>query len=219
MFVLLMLSVMIAIAAGSHSNYNQFNKQQYQNVQQSQSGHYQNYQHQAHHSQFNKPQQHQQPPHHFQQQQAFQPNRNVIPITSYKNEMSPDGSYQYSYSTGNGIKADESGYLKNVGQQKAQVVQGSYSYTSPEGQPIQVRYQADEYGFRAEGAHLPTSPPIPEAIQKSLQLIARTQPAPATHNYGGWSAQPQKQQHQQPQSHQNQQQQSHQQWQQPKRWN
>lgn len=47
--------------------------------------------------------------------------------------MSPDGSYQYSYSTGNGIKADESGYLKNLGQQKAQVVQGSYSYTSPEG--------------------------------------------------------------------------------------
>lgn len=47
--------------------------------------------------------------------------------------MSHDGSYQYSYSTGNGIKADESGYLKNLGANKAQVVQGSYSYTSPEG--------------------------------------------------------------------------------------
>lgn len=30
-------------------------------------------------------------------------------------------------------------------------------------------------GFRAEGAHLPTPPPIPEAIQRSLDLIARTQ--------------------------------------------
>jgi hypothetical protein len=71
--------------------------------------------------------------------------------------MSHDGSYQYSYSTANGIKADESGYVKHLGQQKANVVQGSYSYTSPEGKPISVRYTADEYGFRAEGAHLPTA--------------------------------------------------------------
>ena len=98
--------------------------------------------------------------------------------------MNPDGSYQYSYSTGNGIRADESGFLKNRGtQNQAQVAQGSYSYTSPEGQLIEVRYIADELGFRAEGNHLPKPPPIPEAIQKSLQLIARTQPAPATHNY------------------------------------
>lgn len=96
--------------------------------------------------------------------------------------MNPDGSYQYSYSTGNGIRADETGFLKNRGSQnQAQVAQGSYSYTSPEGQLIEVRYIADELGFRAEGNHLPKPPPIPEAIQKSLQLIARTQPA--THNY------------------------------------
>ena len=66
--------------------------------------------------------------------------------------MSHDGSYQYSYTTGNGIKADETGYLKNRGtQQQAQVAQGSYSYTAPNGQLIEVRYIADENGFRAEG--------------------------------------------------------------------
>lgn len=106
---------------------------------QSQSGHYQNYQHQTHHNQFNQ----QQTPHHqssvaqqqhrYQTQPAFQASRNFIPITSFKNDLSHDGTYQYSYSTGNGIKADESGYLKHLGQNKAQVVQGSYSYTSPEG--------------------------------------------------------------------------------------
>lgn len=37
-------------------------------------------------------------------------------------------------------------------------------------------------GFRAEGAHLPTPPPIPEAIQKSLALIAQTQPVSAQFN-------------------------------------
>lgn len=31
-------------------------------------------------------------------------------------------------------------------------------------------------GFRAEGAHLPTPPPIPEAIAKSLQYIRSVQP-------------------------------------------
>lgn len=31
-------------------------------------------------------------------------------------------------------------------------------------------------GFRASGNHLPTPPPIPPEIQKSLELIARTQP-------------------------------------------
>ncbi|KAG5675023.1 hypothetical protein PVAND_004963 [Polypedilum vanderplanki] len=203
MLAFLTLSVLIAFVSGSQ-NY-AFNKQQQQfhGGVQHQSSAYQNYQHQTHHNQF-KPQQQQAPQHHFQQQASYQPSRNFIPITSYKSDMSHDGSYQYSYSTGNGIKVDESGYLKNLGQQKAQVVQGSYSYTSPEGQPISVRYVSDEYGFRAEGAHLPTSPPIPEAIQKSLQLIARTQPAPATHNFGGWQ----------------QQQQSHQQWQpQSQKWN
>lgn len=48
-------------------------------------------------------------------------------------------------------------------------VHGSYSYTSPEGQVITVNYVADENGFHPTGDHLPTPPPIPDAILKSLQ--------------------------------------------------
>lgn len=59
---------------------------------------------------------------------------------------------------------------------EAENVQGSFSYTSPEGQPIRVTYVADENGFRPEGAHLPTPPPIPEAIARSLAYL-RTQPS------------------------------------------
>lgn len=82
-----------------------------------------------------------------------------------------------SYATGDGQQAAAQGYLKNAGvkDQEAEVIQGSYSYTAPDGTPITVTYIADENGFRAEGAHLPTPPPIPEAIQRSLQLIAQTQ--------------------------------------------
>lgn len=54
----------------------------------------------------------------------------------------------YSYETGNGIVAEEQGYLKNAGnpETEAQVAQGSYSYTGPDGVPITVTYIADENG-------------------------------------------------------------------------
>lgn len=44
--------------------------------------------------------------------------------------------------------SQEQGYLKNAGikDAEAQVAQGSYSYTSPEGVPISVTYVADENG-------------------------------------------------------------------------
>nr|CAD7423102.1 unnamed protein product [Timema monikensis] len=82
-----------------------------------------------------------------------------------------------SYQTGNGISAQEQGYLKNSGikDQEAETVQGSYSYTAPDGTPITVTYTADENGYQAQGAHLPVAPPIPVEIQRSLDLIAATQ--------------------------------------------
>lgn len=53
-----------------------------------------------------------------------------------------------SYETANGIAAQEQGYLKNLGVKdaEAQVAQGSFSYTSPEGIPITITYVADENG-------------------------------------------------------------------------
>lgn len=80
-----------------------------------------------------------------------------------------------SYETGNNIISEESGYVKTIGegedQAEALVQQGSYSYTSPEGQQITIHYTADETGFHATGDHLPTPPPVSEEIQKGLDLI------------------------------------------------
>lgn len=45
-------------------------------------------------------------------------------------------------------------------------------YTSPEGIPIETSYVADENGYQPQGAHLPTPPPIPEAILRSLEYNA-----------------------------------------------
>lgn len=79
----------------------------------------------------------------------------------------------YSYETGNGISAEEQGFLKDPGTEKeAQVAQGRYSYTSPEGQLIEITYTADENGFQPSGDSIPTPPPIPPQIQKALEYLA-----------------------------------------------
>lgn len=79
----------------------------------------------------------------------------------------------YSYETGNNIIAEETGFIKNIGvkDQEALVQQGSFSYTAPDGTLISTSYTADEGGFRVEGSHLPTPPPIPEEIRKALEVI------------------------------------------------
>lgn len=87
-----------------------------------------------------------------------------IPILSFVNENDGDGNYRFSYETGNGIKAQEEGTLKN----EIPSVMGSYSYTNPEGEVVEISYTADENGFVPSGAALPTPPPIPDAIAKAL---------------------------------------------------
>lgn len=89
-----------------------------------------------------------------------------VPILRLENNNNGDGSYQYAYETGDGIQAQEQGSLAS---QDAVAAQGGYSYTAPDGQQISIQYVADENGFQPQGAHLPTPPPIPEAILKSIE--------------------------------------------------
>ncbi|EFA00926.1 pupal cuticle protein 20 [Tribolium castaneum] len=88
-----------------------------------------------------------------------------VPILRLDNNNEGDGNYQYAYETGNGIAAQERGQLRG----DWVAADGSFSFTSPEGQQFSITYTADENGFHPQGAHLPTPPPIPEAILKSIQ--------------------------------------------------
>jgi hypothetical protein len=132
-----------------------------------------------------KPQQ-RQPQQQQQQQQQYQEQRprshestTFIPIIRFDKEQGNDGSYKAAWETGNNIIAQEEGYIKDLGPDpdaagqnlNAQVQQGSYTYTSPEGQVITVNYIADEKGFHPSGDHLPTPPPVSPEVQKGLDLI------------------------------------------------
>ncbi|KAK9869763.1 hypothetical protein WA026_003495 [Henosepilachna vigintioctopunctata] len=107
-----------------------------------------------------------------------------VPIISQNQEVNFDGSYRSSYETGNGISASEQGNLKNAGNPDAEAeeVQGQFQYNAPDGTPIGLQYIANENGFQPQGAHLPTSPPIPEAILRSLEFNERN-PDPDANKY------------------------------------
>lgn len=91
-----------------------------------------------------------------------------------------------SYETANNIYAEETGFLKRSSAgpggpgpaggdseeaDESLVQHGSYSYTAPDGSVITLSYTADEMGFRASGDHIPTPPPVPPEIQRSLDII------------------------------------------------
>ncbi|XP_031640994.1 endocuticle structural glycoprotein SgAbd-2-like [Contarinia nasturtii] len=119
-----------------------------------------------------------------------------IPILSQTDEISPDGSFSYSFETANHIKQQANGYHKTVlvprlrsdGTQTGElesadiIVQtGSYSYLAPDGTLISVQFVADENGFQAFGGHLPTPPSavqLPESImhEQSSQQLTEEQP-------------------------------------------
>ncbi|XP_050466821.1 endocuticle structural glycoprotein SgAbd-4-like [Cataglyphis hispanica] len=96
-------------------------------------------------------------------------------LTLHISGPSPDGSYNYNYETGNGIQAQEQGQLVKIknGKEDALFVQGSFSYSDPDGKLIALNYVADENGFQPTGDHLPTVPPIPSGILKALEYFSQ----------------------------------------------
>lgn len=91
-----------------------------------------------------------------------------------KDERNVDeDSYNYEYETENKIQAQESGRLYYKGSDAETLkTSGFYQYVGDDGVTYRVDYIADENGFQPVGAHLPTPPPIPPAIQRALDYIA-----------------------------------------------
>lgn len=110
------------------------------------------------------------PQHHYHHQQEEEKHQyKHIPILKSESHTDKDGSYKYAFEAANGIHQQEHGYVKNAGskEHEIQVAEGFYSYTDEHGHQVGVHYIADENGFRATGDHLPTPPPLPEALREA----------------------------------------------------
>ncbi|XP_035738867.1 larval cuticle protein LCP-22-like isoform X2 [Vespa mandarinia] len=84
------------------------------------------------------------------------------------------GHYSFAYETEGGILQKESGSRKYAGTpDETQLIQGSVQYNAPDGTPIAMSWTADEFGTQVSGTHIPTPPPIPPAIQRALEWIAK----------------------------------------------
>lgn len=63
----------------------------------------------------------------FAAPQVQQPTTEPIPILRQEQEINFDGSYKWNYETGNGIAAEEQGFLKNAGVPDAEAQVGYQS--------------------------------------------------------------------------------------------
>nr|XP_023016201.1 larval cuticle protein 1-like [Leptinotarsa decemlineata] len=115
------------------------------------------------------------------------PESSSIPIVNQTDEANPDGSFQFSYETANGIKVEEKGYVKEGrnASEKIQVIEGNVVYTDVEGNVINLRYIADENGYQPIGDHIPQSAGVPQGDARSgkslsLQSVPQTVPSPSS---------------------------------------
>ncbi|XP_061388211.1 endocuticle structural glycoprotein SgAbd-3-like [Musca vetustissima] len=77
-----------------------------------------------------------------------------------------------NYELGDGSKATQDGILKHVDDNhEGEAIQGRFAFISDDGEEYSISYTADENGYRPVGAHLPTPPPIPESVLKTLKYL------------------------------------------------
>ena len=86
-----------------------------------------------------------------------------------------------SYVTGDGYEKHEAGVVENRGTPvEGMAVQGSYSYTSPDGTPVTVNYVADNFGFQPVGPNI--HPAIIKAVQRQVEEARFGPPPPGFGN-------------------------------------
>ncbi|XP_066941329.1 cuticle protein AM1159-like [Macrobrachium rosenbergii] len=88
--------------------------------------------------------------------QFGQPNQAVI-LRDERQDLG-NGAFVYEFEADNGISESRRGFPGSQGQSN---MEGSFRFPLPDGSLAEVRYVADENGFRAESPFIPTPPPRP----------------------------------------------------------
>ncbi|XP_071551579.1 uncharacterized protein [Panulirus ornatus] len=105
----------------------------------------------------------------FVQQQNTLPRQDYRPIAivSYNRQDYGDGQLSYDFETENGIAVNA---VSSQGLRGQSNIQGSYSFPLPDGTYAEVRYVADEEGFRAESPLIPTPHPLPAHAIEQIRI-------------------------------------------------
>ncbi|XP_014099673.1 endocuticle structural glycoprotein SgAbd-3 [Bactrocera oleae] len=83
-----------------------------------------------------------------------------------------DGKFHYHYELGDGSKASQDGVLKKVdAEHDGESIEGKFAFVADDGKEYLVSYIADENGYQPVGEHLPTPPPVPESVLKTLKYL------------------------------------------------
>ncbi|XP_042241709.1 cuticle protein AM1239-like [Homarus americanus] len=75
---------------------------------------------------------------------APRPDKDAV-ILADQRQIGPDGSFIFNYETSNGIAEDRAG---NPGVEGQINMQGTYSFTHPDGTVTVVNFVSDENGYR-----------------------------------------------------------------------
>ncbi|XP_045621217.2 cuticle protein AM1199 [Procambarus clarkii] len=75
------------------------------------------------------------------------------------------GNFNYEFDTENGIYTNVVGRTGSKGQSN---IEGSYRFTLDDGTRAEVRFVADEGGFRAESPLIPTPHPLPDYAREQI---------------------------------------------------
>ncbi|XP_069188699.1 larval cuticle protein LCP-22 [Procambarus clarkii] len=105
----------------------------------------------------------------------------VVPIIKDERVQEDDGTFTVYVEAGNGITQVVSGAPS--GPDGAVVLSGEYSYTAPDGNPVNVKFVADENGYQPQSDLLPVAPafphPIPQFVLDQIAFAAQEDAANA----------------------------------------
>ncbi|XP_042241693.1 cuticle protein AM1199-like [Homarus americanus] len=103
----------------------------------------------------------------IQRDRPLRPEYRPIAILRDNRYDNGDGSFSYDFEGENGIFASAVGRRSSQGQSN---IEGSYRFTLPDGTLADVRYIADENGFRAESPLIPTPHPLPAHAVEQIRV-------------------------------------------------
>ncbi|KAK8377693.1 hypothetical protein O3P69_013974 [Scylla paramamosain] len=88
-----------------------------------------------------------------------------------------DGNFFYNVQTSNGIEKSKTGTPGSEGQSN---FQGSFRFPLDDGTFAEVRYVADEFGYKPESDLLPVGPELPEHVYELLRIAEEQRAAGIT---------------------------------------